>query len=213
MKDNIFINKGPKGPHILHPSTTCHLNWRIGQDGNFVFPTCPKNTNLADDVEILLPVKFLWISFNRFRGEVENTSANQIPGRSSCFSGRPEKHKFGRGYWDLASCQVSLNSVQWFQKRSRKCLNESEARAAILFSRSSRKTQTWLKIYSSCQVSLNSVQQFQKRSWKCEELMTDGQHVITIAHLSLRLRCTKISFQSPGCKIYRTIYPKTDHWR
>ena len=34
---------------------------------------------------------------------------------------RPKKHILGRGRWDLASCQVSLNSVQWFQKRSRKC--------------------------------------------------------------------------------------------
>ena len=59
------------------------------------------------------------------------------------FSDRPEKHKLGRGRWDLASCQVSLNSVQWFQRRSRKCLSQSEAKAAILFFRSARKTQTW----------------------------------------------------------------------
>ena len=29
-----------------------------------------------------------------------------------------------------------LNSVLWFQRRSRKCLSQSEARAAILFFRS-----------------------------------------------------------------------------
>ena len=23
-------NKGPKGPHIVHLSTTCNLSWRIG---------------------------------------------------------------------------------------------------------------------------------------------------------------------------------------
>ena len=45
--------------------------------------------------------------------------------------------------YHLASCQVSLNSVQPFQRRSRKCLSQSEARAAILFFRSARKTQTW----------------------------------------------------------------------
>ena len=33
----------------------------------------------------------------------------------------PKNTKLGRGRWDLASCQVSLNSVQWFQRRSRKC--------------------------------------------------------------------------------------------
>ena len=55
----------------------------------------------------------------------------------------PKKNKLGRGRGDLASCQISLNSVQRFQKRSRKCLSQSEAKAAILFFQSARKTQTW----------------------------------------------------------------------
>ena len=63
------------------------------------------------------------------------------PGRKFLFT-QPEKHKLGRRRWDLASCQVSLNSVQGFQ-RSRKCPSQSEARAAILFFRSAQKTQTW----------------------------------------------------------------------
>ena len=104
-----------------------------GQGGHLVFPIGPKNTNLVEDVEILLPVKFPWIPFSSFRGEVENVSANQRPWRTSCFSDRPEKHKLGRGHWDLASCYVSLNSVQLFKRRSRKCLSQSEARSAILF--------------------------------------------------------------------------------
>ena len=33
-----------------------------------------------------------------------------------------EKHKLCRGRLDLASCQVSLNSIKRFQRRSRKCL-------------------------------------------------------------------------------------------
>ena len=64
----------------------------------------------------------------------------------------PKKHKLGRGCWDLASCQVSLNSVQRFQ-RSRKCFSQSETRAAILFFRSARKTQTWKRILISCFLS------------------------------------------------------------
>ena len=103
-----------------------------GQGGHLVFPIGQKNTNLVEDVEILLPVKFRWIPFSGFR-EVKNVSANQRPGRPSCFSDPPEKHTLGRGRWDLSSCQVSLNSVQRFQRRSRKCLSQSEARAAILF--------------------------------------------------------------------------------
>ena len=94
-------------------------NQRPGR--HLVFLIGSKNTNLFEGVEILLPVKFRWIPFSRFRGEVENVSANQRPGRPSCFSDRPEKHKLGRGRWDLASWQVSLNSVQRFQRRSRKC--------------------------------------------------------------------------------------------
>ena len=105
----------------------------------FFFPIGSKNTILVEDVEVLLPVKFRWIPFSGFRAEVENVSANQRPGWPFCFSNRLEKHNLGRGRWDLASCQVSLNSVQRFQRRSRKCLSQSEARAAILFFRSARK--------------------------------------------------------------------------
>ena len=68
-----------------------------GQGSHLVFPIGPKNTNLVEDVEILLPVKFRSIPFSGFRGEVENISANQRPGRPSCFSDPPEKHKLGRG--------------------------------------------------------------------------------------------------------------------
>ena len=87
------------------------------QGGHLVFTIGPKNTNLVEDIEVLLPVKFRWILFIGFREEVKNVSANQRPGRPSCFSDRPKKHKLGRGRWDLASCQVSLNSVQQFQRK------------------------------------------------------------------------------------------------
>ena len=68
-----------------------------GQGGHLVFSIGPKNINLVEDVEIYLPVKFHQIPFSGFREEVENVSANQRPGRPSCFSDRPEKHKLGRG--------------------------------------------------------------------------------------------------------------------
>ena len=136
-------NKRPKGPHIVHLSTMCHLFEESVKADIFVYSSARKNTNLVEAVEILLPVKFLWIPFSGFRGEVENVSANQRPGRPSFFSDQPKKHKLGRGLWDLDSCQVSLNSVKRFQRRSRKCLNQSEARVAILFFPSARKTQTW----------------------------------------------------------------------
>ena len=134
------ITRGPKG--LISCTWVQCATFLRNQPGDLVFPIGPKNTNLVEDVEILLPGKFRWILFSGFRGEVENVSANQRPGRPSCFSDRPEKHKLGRRHWDLASCQVSLNSVQRFQRRSWKCLSQSEARAAILFFRLAQKTQT-----------------------------------------------------------------------
>ena len=106
------------------------------------YETVEGNPNLLEDIEILLSIMFCWIPFSGFRGEVENVSANQRQGRPFRFSDRPEQHKLDRGHWDLASCQVSLNSVKRFQRRSRKCLSQSEVRAAILFFRSARKTHT-----------------------------------------------------------------------
>ena len=214
---NKYINKRPKGPHIVHLSTMCHLfdrsaravifiyssDWKTqlgrrcwdlascqislnpvqqfqrrsqkclsqswAMAAIFFIPIGPKKTDLVKDVEILLAVKFRRILFSGFREEVENVSANQRLGRPSCFSDQPKKHKLGRRHWDLASCQVSLNSVQRFQ-RSRKCLSQSEARAAIFF------FSDWPEKHklgrghchlASCQVSLNSVQRFQRRSRKC----------------------------------------------
>ena len=202
-----MFNKRPKGPLSLtwvqwmrekfwngtKNNTLSYMTSQPirGQSGHFVFPISPKSTNLVEGVEILFPVKFLlipffsfrgkvenvsanqkpgrpscfsdgpekhklvegveillpikfpWIPFSGFKGEVENVSANQRPGRPFCFFDRPKKHKLGRGRWDLASCKVSLNSLQQFQRRSQKCLSQSEVRAAILFFRSARKAQTW----------------------------------------------------------------------
>ena len=69
------------------------------------------------------------------------------------FRSAGKKHKLGRGRWVLASCQVMSNSVQWFQRRSRKCLSQSEARAAILFFWSARKTQFRYRMLWSCFLS------------------------------------------------------------
>ena len=47
------------------------------QGSHLVLPIGLKNTNLVEEVEILLPVKFCLIPFIDFREEVENVSANQ----------------------------------------------------------------------------------------------------------------------------------------
>ena len=161
------ITRGPKG-HISCTWVQCATVLRNWPGRPFLFTDRPENTNLVDDIEILLLVKFRWIAFSSFRGEVENVSTNQRPGWPSCFSDRPDPHKLSRGCWYLASCQVSLNSLQQFQRRSRKCLSQSEARATILFS--DRPEPHILRRgcwdIASCQVSLNSIQRFQ-RSRKC----------------------------------------------
>ena len=45
-------NKRPKGPHIVHLSTMCHLFGGLARVAIFFFSIIPKNTNLVEDVEI-----------------------------------------------------------------------------------------------------------------------------------------------------------------
>ena len=67
-------------------------------------PIGPKNTNLVEEVEILLPANYRCIPFSGFKA-IENVSANRRPGRSSFFE-RPVKPNLGRERWDLAFCPV-----------------------------------------------------------------------------------------------------------
>ena len=141
-----------------------------GQGGYLVFLISPKNTSLVEDVEILLPVKFCWILFSGFRGKVENVSANHRPGRPSCFSDPPEKHKLGRGRWDLASYQVSSNSFHSFRGEVENVsANQRPGRPFCFFPIYLKNTNIGRRHWklASCQVLLNSVQRFQRRSRKC----------------------------------------------
>ena len=147
---------------IAHSSL--QLRWaknvsaRQRQGRQSCFPIGFKNTNLVEGIKLLLLVKFCWISFSSFR-EVENVTADQRPGRPFCFSGRPEKHKLWRWPRNLSAYQVLLNSVQRFQRRSRKCLSQSEAGWPSCFSDRHKKHKLCREYWdlSSCQVSLNSV--------------------------------------------------------
>ena len=68
-----------------------------------------KNTNLSEDIAILLPVNCRWIPFSSFKEEVEN----QRPGRSSCFSDRPKKSNYDEDVtsWFLSSFIVFRSAV------------------------------------------------------------------------------------------------------
>ena len=62
-----------------------------------------------------------------------------------------------------------MNSIQRFQRRSRKCLSQSDARQPYCFSDRPKKHKLGRghRDLASCQISLNSIQQFQRRSRKC----------------------------------------------
>ena len=97
-----------------------------------------KNTNLIEDVEILLRVKFRCIPCGSFRQEVENISANQRPGRPSCFSIGPKITNLVEDGGTLRYClPSSFVKFPWVvsEEKNRKCLKQSDARAAILFFR------------------------------------------------------------------------------
>ena len=218
----LFFSIGPKNTNLVedveillpvkfHWILFSHFREKVNNasanqrpDGHLGFLISPKNTNLVDDIyKTLLHVKFRWIPFSSVTGEVQNVSANQRPGRLSRFSNRTAKHKPGRGRLDLASSQVSLNSVQWFQRRSPKCLSQSETGAAILFFWSAPKTQTWYRTLRSCFLSsfveyrsVVSEKKLKMRKVNDDRRRTDGQRMITIVHLSLQLRCTKKLIQT-----------------
>ena len=82
-----------------------------------------------------------FVEFHSAVSEEKSKMSQPIRGQDShlVFPIGQKKHKPGTGRWDLASCYISLNSVQRFQSRSRKCLSQSEARAAILFFQISQK--------------------------------------------------------------------------
>ena len=106
------MNKGPKRPHIVNLSTMCHLCWHIGQGSHLGFLISPKTTNVVSEEKSKM--------YQPIRSRVSHLGIAIGP-----------KNKLIRGRWDLASCQVSLNSDQWFQRRSRKCPSQSEERRSM----------------------------------------------------------------------------------
>ena len=145
--------------------------WGIsqGQGGHLVFPISPKNTNLVEDVEILIPVKFPLNSAQRFQRRSRKCLGQSEARTAMLFFRSTRKTQLGRGHWDLASCQVSLNSVQRFQRRIKVISAIQRSWRSSCFSDWPEKKKLgrgrW--DFASCQVSLNSVQQFQRRSRKC----------------------------------------------
>ena len=140
-----------------------------GQGGHLFFRSAQKTHTL----KMTLRSCFLSI-FIAFRSAVleeksKMTSANQRPGRPSCCSNRPEKHKLGRRHWYLASCQVSLNSVLAVSEKSKMCQPIRGQGGHLVFLNRPKKHRLGRGRWdlASYQVSLNSFQRFQRRSRKC----------------------------------------------
>ena len=138
-------------------------------------------------------VEFRSANQSGFRGEVVEKSGKSkmsqpIRGqeRPSYFSDLPKKHKLGRGHLDLASCQVSLNSDQQFQRRSRKCLSQSEPRTAISFFRSGLKNTNLVEDVEIllpvkyCWILFSGVSEEKSKMWKVNDRRTDGRGVLRV---------------------------------
>ena len=112
------------------------------------------------------PSSFIEFRSAGCRKEVRNVLVIQTPGRLSVFQFFQKNQKLNRRPWDLASFQVSWNSVQSLHSRSWKCLSQSEARVAILVSQFPLKHKLYRGcwVIAFCQVSWNSIQGFQRRS-------------------------------------------------
>ena len=101
--------------------------------GHLVFPICLQNTNLVD-VSCYLSN---FVEFCPAGSEKKSKMSQQIRDQGSHLvfpigPKKKKKQKLGRGRWDIDSCQISLNSVQRFQK-SQTRLSQSESRVTILF--------------------------------------------------------------------------------
>ena len=91
--------------------------------GDLVFRSARKNKNLClrrglEDVEILQ----CFVLFRLVVSEERSKMYQRIRGMAVIlFSRSARKHKLRRGHWGLAVKFRSVNSAQWFQRRSRKC--------------------------------------------------------------------------------------------
>ena len=73
-----------------------------------------------------------WILLRGFRGEVENASANQRPGMSSCFSIDPKTINLVGGVEILLPVKLRWILFSGFRGEIKNCPCQSETRAAIL---------------------------------------------------------------------------------
>ena len=140
-----------------------------GQGGHLVFPIGPKNTNFSTSSTKFVffgpmgktrwpPWPLIGWDIFDFSSETAERNSTKLDRKQDlnvlyqvCVFRADQKNNMAALAWLAETFSTSplkplnkdsLNSVQRFQRRSWKCLRQSEARAAILFFRSARKTQT-----------------------------------------------------------------------
>ena len=141
-----------------------------GEGGHLVFQIGPiKNTNLVEGVEILLPVKFCWIPFSSFRGEVKNFSANQRRGRPSCFSNQPENASLVEDVEILLPVKFCWILFSGFRGKVENVSANYRPGRPFCISDPPEKHKLGRGCWdlASYQVLSNSFQGFQRTSWKC----------------------------------------------
>ena len=135
--------------------------WR----SSWVFFVGPKNTNLVEDIEIMLPVKFHWILLSEFKGEVLNVSSNKMARAAIFFSINPKNTNF-------------VQDVEILLPVKSRCIPFSGFREVENLSANQRLRQpSWFSDWAgkhkldrgrwdpaSCRVSLHPVKRYQRRS-------------------------------------------------
>ena len=129
--ENVSANQRPGWPSFFS---------RLGWPSFFSYQ---KNINLVKDIEILLPVKFRWILFSGFRGEVENVSANQRPGRPSCFPISPKNTNLVEDNEILLPVKFCYILFCGFRGEVENLSANQRPGHPSLFFWSARKAQTW----------------------------------------------------------------------
>ena len=129
-------NKGPTGPHVVHLSTMRHLFNGSARAAIFVNWSAKKNTDLVEDVEILLFVTFRWIPFSVIRREIENVSEIRHRGGHFAFPIGPKNKNLVEDV-DILSSFVKFHSAVSEEKS--KISQRIRGRVAIIFFRSAQK--------------------------------------------------------------------------
>ena len=129
------------------------------------------------------------------------------PGRSSLSFDRPKNHKIGRRHWVLASCPVSLNSIQWFQR---------PGRPSWFFFTSPQKIppQTWWRTFSSCFLSrfgkFRSV--VSERKAKMSQPIRDRAAILFFRSANL-VEDDEFLLPVKFCQILPAVFEKSKMWK